>query len=298
MEKTGIITELKHFATHDGPGIRTTVFLKGCPLKCKWCSNPETINSGIQLYYIAKRCSNSKKCLTACSTGAVVEVKKNNKSNCALCFNCVDACTEYAFLPVGEEVSVKQVIDEVIKDMPFYGENGGITISGGEPLFQPEFCLELLKLSKESGISTVIDTSGYADTDVVNEIMQYTDMVLLDIKHMDSKIHKMGTGVGNDKILKNAELMAKNNNVRISFTLIPGYNDSEKNIINTAMFALNNGIKYIDINILHTLGSDKYIYLGLESPYKQYNQIKKDKINLIKNMIRDCGVNVTIGRMM
>ncbi len=302
MVDTGIITEIKRFATHDGPGIRTAVFMKGCPLKCRWCSNPETINLDPQLYFIQKRCKDFGACISVCPEKAISADAKNiillNREKCTECFLCVENCMNNAFQQIGKEYSTEEIIREIKKDIPFYGNDGGVTLSGGEPLFQHEFSLSILKRCKEEGISTVLDTSGYATREIIEEILKYTGLVLLDIKHMDTEKHRNETGAGNEIILKNAEFIAGKTKIRFSLPLIPGFNDDDKNIEETAKFAVFLKVKFIDINPFHTFGADKYGYLGLSNPYPIYLPSTKEDILRVKNIIEKYGLQTTIGRMM
>ena len=296
----GIITELKKFASHDGPGIRTTVFFKGCPLRCKWCSNPETINSYPEVYYIASRCKAFGACLNICPQGAVHADthEKIDRNLCDRCMKCVEECPNGAFKQVGTLTTAQWVLDEIEKDRPFYGSDGGMTLSGGEPLFQPEFAMALLKGCHDLGISTVLDTSGMASADIVQSAMPYTDMVLLDIKHMDPEQHRLGTGVDNHRILENAAIMARNSTVRFSIPLIPGFNDSTQNITETSEFARSLGVRHIDVNPLHQLGTDKYRYLGLTHPYDNCEPVDREHLDSIIRLIQSYGLKTTIGRMM
>jgi pyruvate formate lyase activating enzyme len=300
MDHPGVITEIKKFATHDGPGIRSTVFLKGCPLRCEWCANPETQMLYLQLYYIAKRCKQYGECVNICPEGAISidREHKVDRSKCTCCMKCVQECPHGAFRQVGMRTTVADVMKEIEKDMPFYGREGGITLSGGEPLFQPEFAVSLLKRCKERKISTVLDTCGFAPSDVVIEAMAHTDLALLDIKHMDTAQHKQATGVDNHLILQNAEIMARMTRVRISLPLIPGFNDSAFNLSETAKFVSCVGIDHVDINPFHILGSDKYICLGLDSPYKQIGTVKQHDLSRAKEIFEKFGIKVTVGRMM
>ncbi|HQO80089.1 MAG TPA: glycyl-radical enzyme activating protein [Deltaproteobacteria bacterium] len=296
----GMITEVKKFATHDGPGIRTTVFLKGCPLRCRWCSNPETIAPHAQLYFLPKRCKSYGGCVDACPEKAVSmdTVAKVDRNKCTLCMKCIPECPNGAFRQIGEIISLPDMMREIEKDIPFYGKDGGVTLSGGEPLYQPGFTLEIFRKSKDLGITTVLDTSGCASPGIVREVMGFTDMVLLDIKHMDPELHRQGTGVDNRLILENAGLMASMTAVRISLPLIPGYNDSEKNLSETAKFALSLGVDHIDINPLHRLGTDKYTCLGLTSPYETIGALEKQDVLKARDIVKGHGLKVTVGRMM
>lgn len=299
-EPKGIVTDIKKFATHDGPGIRTTVFIKGCFLRCKWCANPETQEPYPQLYFIPRKCSNCGRCVEMCSEQAISMDAKNkvDRRKCSLCMKCVDICPESAFKKIGTEVSLEEVVLEIEKDLPFYGADGGLTISGGEPLYQPDFTLALLKDIHQKGISTVLDTSGYAGSEILEEVVKYCDLVLLDLKHMDPAKHQEGTGVSNELILNNAVLIAKKCNLRISLPLIPGYNDSEANLRETAKFARSIGVEFIDIIPLHGLGASKYEYLGLKSPYADFSEATKEEIVKIKTLFNNYGLKITIGRMM
>ncbi|MFH2141868.1 MAG: glycyl-radical enzyme activating protein [Bacteroidota bacterium] len=300
MGNSGFITEIKRFATHDGPGIRTAVFLKGCPLDCKWCSNPESKALNPQLYFISKRCKNFGNCISVCPE-KIINPDVNNKINrgkCTNCMLCAEECINGAFQIVGKEFSADELFKEIVKDVPFYGSDGGLTLSGGEPLFQFEFSLSILKKCKDAGISTVVDTSGYANSEIVKDIIKYTDLFLYDIKHMDSEKHITGTGVNNKNILENAAEISSKTNIRISLPLIPGFNDDKKNIEETARFANSLKIKFIDINPFHNLGADKYNYLGIANPSQLYEPIKKEDIIRIKEIIEKFGIAITIGRMM
>lgn len=296
---TGIITEIETFATRDGPGIRTTVFVKGCPLRCRWCSNPETWTPYPQLYFHAKRCKDYGKCVKVCPEDAVSmdKAQKIDRQKCTLCMLCVEACNYDALVKVGAEVTTEEVAERVEKDYPFYvRSNGGVTISGGEPLSQPDFTLELLKICHEKGIHTCLDTSGYAKPEDVKRVIKHVDLVLLDIKHMDPAKHTEWTGVSNELILKNAELMANECEMRASLPLISGVNDSDENIERTAEFAASLGIGSIDVEPFHKLGEGKYLALGLKSPYSDLKEVSSEKVNHVMEMIESYGLKTTRGR--
>lgn len=300
QEVRGIVTEIKRFATHDGPGIRTTVFIKGCPLRCRWCCNPETWTTERQLYYIAKRCRDYGACVKECSAGALSMDRENkvDREKCTRCMQCVAACPNQAFVEVGKEYSVDEIVAEVEKDLPFYADDGGVTLSGGEPFYQASFTLGILKACKERGITTVLDTTAYTSPENIKKALEWTDLFLLDIKHMDPQRHKEGTGVGNEPILANARLLAGSGRVRISLPLIPDYNDSEENLRRTAEFAGELGVAWIDLNPLHKMGAGKYGYLGMQSPYDAFRDLTKEDVARAKAIIEECGIKVSVGRMM
>ncbi|HAA89645.1 MAG TPA: glycyl-radical enzyme activating protein [Peptococcaceae bacterium] len=223
---------------------------------------------------------------------------KVDRKKCSLCMKCTEICPNRAFLKVGQELTVEEVIAEVEKDLPFYGEEGGVTLSGGEPFYQPEFTLNILRGCKERGITTVLDTTAYTEKENIEEALGYTDLFLLDIKHMDPQKHKEGTGVSNETILENAKLIAQKGKVRISLPLIPDYNDDPDNLVRTAEFVKELGIEWIDINPLHRLGASKYEYLGMKSPYSSFRDLSKEEIRQVRSLLESFGLKTTVGRMM
>lgn len=297
----GLITELKRFATHDGPGIRTTVFTKGCPLGCKWCSNPETQKSDPEIYFIARKCKGCGRCVEVCpeDTISINMDKKIDRENCTRCMACIEACQYGALEQVGTEVTTEELFEKIKEDRPFYVKsNGGITISGGEPLRQSYFISNLFHMCQKESISTVLDTCGYAKSEVVEPVLRYVDLVLLDLKHMNPAEHERWTGVSNELILKNAEMMTQTCEVRISLPLMSGVNDSEENIRNTSQFAAELGIKYIDVVPFHRLGDSKYEFLGLESPFSNFEEPSNEKVLFIMELIESYNLKVTKGRSM
>ncbi|RLI25791.1 MAG: glycyl-radical enzyme activating protein [Candidatus Hecatellales archaeon] len=296
----GIITTIKTFATHDGPGIRTTIFLKGCPLRCLWCSSPETWEKNPQIYFKAEKCVDCGECVRACPRNAVTMNKERKilRELCDLCMKCVEACKYGALEIVGREVSAGEIMEEVVKDKVFYERSGGgVTLSGGEPLYQPDFTLALAKLCRRESISVVLDTSGYASPRWVEEIAKNIDMALLDIKHMDPVKHKEMTGVSNELILENAKLMVKKCEVRISLPLIPGLNNTLENLKRTAEFARSLGVEAIDIVPFHRLGSHKYRFLGMTSPLSKFRVPSEAEIREAMEFIEAYGLKTTKGRM-
>lgn len=299
-DDTAVITEIKRFATHDGPGIRTTVFVKGCPLRCKWCSNPETLNPHPEIYFIARKCKECGECLKVCPENAISMDKghKIDRGKCTLCMRCVEACKNGAFQTVGIGMTPEDVAEKIAVDYPFYVHSGGgMTISGGEPLSQPDFTARLFEICHEKNISTVLDTSGYAKRSDVEQVLKHTDIVLLDLKHMSAREHKRWTGVSNRLILENAKLMAAMCEVRVSLPLVARINDSEENVREMVEFMLSLGIRDIDVEPLHKLGESKYEFLGLKSPFTDFQRITDERLDDIVRIIGSYGMKVTKGRM-
>ena len=300
IEHVGIVTDITRFATHDGPGIRTTVFLKGCPLRCEWCSNPETQSPFPEVFYREKLCQRYGECSKVCSAGAIdlESATRIDRGRCTLCMECVSSCPQNVYRQVGVSYTAADIVKEIEKDVAFYGNDGGLTLSGGEPLSQGEFAIEVLRRCKDKGIATVLDTSGYAAGEVIEEAGKYSDLVLYDVKHMDPRVHAQGVGVSNELILSNAVRLASMTNMRISFPLVPSFNDSAENIQATATFAKGVGVEWVDINPMHRLGTAKYAYLGLPSPYTRYRKLTRDDVLRAQAMFVRSGLQTTVGRMM
>ena len=294
-EQTGVIFDIKRFAVHDGPGIRTTVFFKGCPLRCVWCHNPESMKIQRQIVFFDNKCIGCGECYKRCKNGAVIatpEGRKYYRDKCTLCGTCVEYCYAEATVMQGKIASVDEVVDEVKKDIPFYeNSGGGVTLSGGEPTMQPEFCIAILDACKKAKMHTAIDTSGFFKTEILKEIMKYVDLVLYDIKHTDPQKHKEWTGVSNELILYNLrQINSSEIPIEIRIPTIPDINDSEENLSEVAKLVNSlNSIERVRLLPYHRLGEGKYSRLemeyklkGLESPNKarmeELVQILKSKI--------------------
>ena len=247
---TGIIFDIKEMAVHDGPGIRTTVFFKGCPLRCRWCHNPEGLSFEPQLMYKQVRCIDCKNCQREC-----------DHPECQPFGRCIHACPENCLEIAGKRVEVKELAEELKKSADVLGDSfGGFTFSGGEPLAQPEFLLELIENLKDYHLC--IETSGYADSEVFKRVIEKLDLVIMDIKLADSSEHKKYTGVGNEKILKNFEIL-KNSNVPfvIRTPLIPGITDTKENLDAIEEIIGNSTWEKLPYN---TMAGAKYKMLGME----------------------------------
>jgi len=271
MSRHGIVFNIQRFSTHDGPGIRTTVFLKGCPLTCLWCSNPESQYNKPQLMVRDVKCSGCGKCVSACPEHAislsVEQTRSINWSRCNNCFDCVEACLYGALTSIGEQMTSKAVADIVEKDMVFYNNSGGgVTLSGGEALTQHDFLEELLILLRQKKIHRALDTTGYAPSSVIDKIVPLVDMVLFDIKHLETARHREATGVGNENILKNLRHVARQIRTWIRVPLIAGYNDTESHITKVAELAVELKIEKVSFLPYHEGGTAKHLQIDRKQP--------------------------------
>ena len=240
--ESGLIMNIQKYSIHDGPGIRTTVFLKGCPLSCLWCHNPEGLSSQPQIVVFEGRCISCGSCRKVCPTGAVltnVSQIDNGKMVCTLCGACVAACPSDARQIIGKRMTVIEVVTEVLKDRLFYDESGGgVTFSGGEPLAQTNFLKELLASCRARGVHTAVDTCGYASREDLLSVAPLTDLFLYDLKIINDKKHRQYTGVCNVSIIENLKALgAVHNNIWIRMPIIPGVNDDDENLEATAKYA-------------------------------------------------------------
>jgi pyruvate formate lyase activating enzyme len=314
-ELTGKVYDIQGFSLQDGPGIRTTVFLKGCPFRCPWCHSPESQQFHSQLSWISLRCvgvAKCGKCLNACSKGAIAsgsltcnpstqEEIRNihiDRSVCDNCGVCTTACLYNALYLCGTDYTVAELVKRVSKDIPFYEQSGGgVTISGGEPLSQPEFILQLAKALKDRHIHTAIDTTGYAQSDVIRAVLPYTDLFLYDLKHMDTGQHRIGTGVPNELILQNAQYIAESGGkMQIRIPVVPNFNDSEENIIETGKFCRSLGHAVTTVQILpyHNLGVMKHQRIDASKVVLETEPPSDQKIDSIKKLLEGLGLPVTV----
>ncbi|MGQ9648234.1 MAG: glycyl-radical enzyme activating protein [Thermodesulfobacteriota bacterium] len=301
---TGLIWDIKKYAIHDGPGIRTLVFLKGCPLRCLWCCNPESQDLRPEIIWLAENCIRCNRCLDMCPSHAISEgagqKKRIDRNLCDFCGICVNRCPNQALNLVGKRMTVDEVLKEVVEDSIFYTRSGGgLTLTGGEPTAQPDFAYELLRQYKvrERGRHTALETCGFVDWPTLSHLLEYTDLVLYDIKHMDSGCHFRLTGVSNELILQNARRIAKScSHLVIRLPLIPGINDTEENIRRTASFALKlPGVEEIDLLPYHRLGEPKYGRLGREYPFVGTIALSPSRLAEIRSLVESYGLRVNVG---
>lgn len=298
---TGFIFDIKRYAIHDGPGIRTTVFMKGCPLFCQWCHNPEGIDPAPFWTYRQERCIRCGACAANCPEQALaidIEGIAPAGASCLRCFTCTEVCPAEAREQVGRNVTAAELLVEIQKDIPFYDTSGGgVTFSGGEPLMQAEFLIELLRLCGSEQIHRAVDTTGYASPETLTAVAAHTDLFLYDLKMMDPARHERYTGVSNRLILDNLELLAHRGvGLMIRLPLIPGVNDDADNLDQTGAF-LNRlpGIKKVDVLPYHNFQKSKYIRFGMDYGGTNTTTPSSEMLSRARKHLESFGLEVAIG---
>jgi len=298
-QKTGTVFDIQRYSIHDGPGIRTIVFLKGCPLSCLWCSNPESQKLKPSMMFDKASCIGCGKCLNVCKYGAISKSESLliDHRKCVGCGDCATSCPTRALTLKGEVMTVEEVIKELKKDAAVYRRSsGGITLSGGEPLMQWSFATELLKACKAQGWHTAIETTGLGTEEALNEVFPYIDLVLLDIKAMDTAVHKTYTGISNELLFENAEKISQLTKVSIRIPTIPGVNDSVIAFEQLCRFVKTlHDVDTIHILPYHSFGENKYELLGM--PYQMQDDITlaPDKVRQLKSVVESYGFTCIIG---
>ena len=260
---TGILMDVKRMAVHDGPGLRTTLFLKGCPLRCVWCHNPEGQSRETQIAWYAAKCIGCDACVRICPQHGARDMSERKK--CNACGACALVCPVGARRQYGREITVDEALQIALEDRPFYGNKGGVTLSGGEPLMQADFALEVLHRVKEEGVTTALDTCGHVPWQVFERALPVCDTYLFDLKHMDSDMHRKGTGQGNELILANLEkLSGAGARIQVRIPLLPGFNDSEAHIAKAGEFLAKIQPECVKLLPYHQLARNKYAGLGME----------------------------------
>ncbi len=301
--KMPLITNIQRYSLDDGPGIRTVVFIKGCPLHCPWCHNPENISNKMGLYFHADKCERCGRCVAVCPENAITllefdgSLPQRDRDKCSQCMKCVLECPTGALEQVGETLTMDDILRESVSDMPFYRKSGGgVTISGGEPLLFPEFTLELARELKKKYVHVAVETSGFGDWEHLSKIAEYADLFLFDLKHMNSLRHQAVVGVPNNIIHDNLRKLVNLNRVVVRVPVIPGFNNDNHNFNTMAEFlkSLNRPVASVDLLPFHNFGEKKYRQLDKKYNYKGMPNMQKEEVTEFMEILKGT-VNTTIG---
>ena len=292
----GLIFDIQRFSVHDGPGVRTTVFLKGCPLRCGWCHNPEGLEKRAQLQHREELCIGCGGC-AVCSQGVHSFDKRQHSvafSTCIGCGKCVAACPSGAVTLAGRSLSPTEVLATVLRDRAFYGKQGGVTFSGGECTMQPAFLLETLALCRENGLHTAVDTCGLMQPSLLDQIAETCDLFLYDIKAISPDTHRAGTGAENEQILRNYQrLIAQGRRVWVRIPVIGGFNASQSEMERIAAFLREHpGAEQIELMPYHRLGIGKYAQLGFAAPQDEKLSVTHDQMQSYLHLFHRFGLPV------
>lgn len=298
-EMEGVLFNIQRYSLHDGAGIRTIPFFKGCPLSCKWCSNPESQRPQPELIFKKSDCIRCGKCIEACKQQAlsVSNAFFIDRERCIQCGKCTQVCPTQALEMKGKRMTVADVMRELQKEENLYRRSGGgITLSGGEPLAQPDFARELLKACKEKGWHTAIETTGFTTPEVIADVFPYVDLALTDIKAINPAVHLANTGIENSQILENLLRISFLTKTIVRIPVIPGVNDNPEEIHNIAEFArLMSNVDTLHLLPYHSFGENKYGLLGRIYPMGEADSIAESKMELLKREVESSGFHCHIG---
>lgn len=284
----GLIFNIQKFSIHDGPGIRTTIFLKGCPLRCKWCANPESQSANVQILWDQKKCVHCLQCVKSCMHQAISCREREihiDEALCQGCLNCVSTCLQSALSNEGETKEIEEIVRIALQDKDFYEESGGgITISGGEGMSQPDFLKELVKELKKHNLHLAIETTGYIPKETFHELAPLFDLLLFDVKHYDTNRHFEGTGVHNEQIINNLK-WAFHQGLEIlpRIPVIPSFNDSIQDAAGLASLLTEIGLKKVQLLPFHQFGERKYEMMHKEYAYKNVKALQKEDLTEYQN---------------
>jgi pyruvate formate lyase activating enzyme len=306
---SGLVFNIQRYAIHDGSGVRTLVFMKGCPLRCRWCSNPEGQEGHPELGFMASRCVGTEicraRCVAACPEKSITLSPEGkaavDRGACAPCPECSEACYYGALELIGREMTVAEVLLEVEKDRPFYRRSGGgVTVGGGEPLMQAEFVTQLLEACQARHLHTAVETTGFGSRRHLEAMLEHVDLVYFDVKHMDPARHEELTGVPNRPILENIRAVLSADRpceVIVRITTIPGINDSEENISASARFTAELGCEKIELVPYHQLGVGKYAQYGMEYPLGNVESPTRERMEKLRRLVEGFGLTEMTGRI-
>ena len=306
LQMTAPVFNIQTYSIHDGPGIRVTVFLKGCPLRCLWCANPESNSAVPQLMTYLVKCTGCGRCVKVCPKQAIriglrgeKYAEITDRTACVSCGVCTEVCPADAREIAGKPMSVKEVLDKVLRDKMFMdASGGGMTVSGGECLVHPAFTAALLQAAKQSGVHTAVESCSFGSREAINSVYRYVDLALLDIKHMDSAKHKEYTGVPNEAILDNIRYIHNTLGIEtmISIPTIPGYNDTDENIAATAKFVAAELGRDVRVRLLpyHRLGESKNESLGKEMNFS-IDVPSAERMQALKTIVESYGLTAQVG---
>lgn len=286
------VMDIKRFAVHDGKGIRTTIFFKGCPLRCVWCHNPEGLLAERQLSYIESKCLSCGSCAGICSVNGFREGKHIfNRRECTLCGKCEEVCPAECFRIYGKEYDADELFEIILEDKAFYeNTGGGVTLSGGECLLQADFCAGLLKACKENGIHTAVDTCGFVGREAFEKVVPFTDVFLYDMKAIDEEVHLKCTGQSNRIILDNLMwLSGLGKEIEIRIPLVPGYNSDQLEKMAVFLSKMKN-IPKVRLLEYHNLSESKYLSLGMTSHMPQCGPVDPEMLRRVKEKFRSCHI--------
>lgn len=308
IEREATIFNVQKYNMYDGPGVRTIIFFQGCPLRCKWCANPEGLMRKPRIMFKANLCINCGRCVDVCPVGkhkldlVTGEHKINRDVNCIGCKKCEETCYKSAITVVGEDKKLSEIMEIIEEDRVFYEmSGGGVTLGGGEVLMQPEGAISLLMACKAAGINTAIETCGYTTKEIILKAAEYIDLFLFDLKHINSDEHYKWTGVRNERIIENLEALLENNyNVQIRMPLLKGVNSRKEDIKNIGKFLEKykdyKNFKGIDLLPYHKMGVNKYIQLGMEYPIKDDPSLSSEDLEEIEKWIKEYELPVKVVR--
>ncbi len=299
---TGLIFDIKKYAINDGPGIRLTVFFKGCNLSCKWCHNPESMSPKVQKMYNASKCIGALKCLDNCPNDALVMTSEGivtDFNSCNLCGKCAEVCPTKAFEMLGSSILISDLMKEIDNEAVFFDQSGGgVTFSGGEPLMHSNYLLEALKACGERMYHRVVDTTAFSSQETLLEVAKHTELFLIDLKVMNTEKHKEFTGVSNEKILSNITELAKTDcEIIFRIPLIEGVNTSEENILKTADFmnSLEGNRTVVNLLPYHNIAENKHVKLGQSAHFEVFETPSEAKIKELILLFKNKGIIATVG---